>query len=161
MNTYSFLFLSNAVNAFNLQNKTAIEARGILQETAKVSKDLGARFAFNTTEIAKAVTEAKNLGLTLSEVSSVADNLLQFESSLEEAKIRAKNKIEELKEIKNDILLICLMQTNDLATLRHIFFRIEEDYMIDHLESVMSLWSKIFQIEEIRNPEIRLTLNLS
>lgn len=71
-----------SVNAFNLQNRTAIEARGILQETAKVSKDLGARFAFNTTEIAKAVTEAKNLGLTLSEVSSVADNLLQFESSI-------------------------------------------------------------------------------
>lgn len=71
-----------SVNGFNLQNKTAIEARGILQETAKVSKDLGARFAFNTTEIAKAVTEAKNLGLTLSEVSNVADNLLQFESSI-------------------------------------------------------------------------------
>jgi hypothetical protein len=72
----------NAVDAFNLQNKTALNARTILQETAKVSKDLGARFAFNTSEIAKAVTEAKNLGLTLNEVSGIADNLLQFESSI-------------------------------------------------------------------------------
>lgn len=72
----------NAVDAFNLQNKTALNARTILQETAKVSKDLGARFAFNTSEIAKAVTEAKNLGLTLSEVSNIADSLLQFESSI-------------------------------------------------------------------------------
>lgn len=72
----------NAVDAFNLQNKTALNARKILQETANVSKDLGARFAFNTSEIARAVTEAKNLGLTLSEVSNVADNLLQFESSI-------------------------------------------------------------------------------
>jgi len=70
------------VNAFNLQNKTALNARSILQETANVSKDLGARFAFNTSEIAKAVTEAKNLGLTLNEVSGIADNLLQFESSI-------------------------------------------------------------------------------
>jgi hypothetical protein len=70
------------VNAFNLQNKTALDARNILQETANVSKDLGARFAFNTSEIAKAVTEAKNLGLTLNEVSGIADNLLQFESSI-------------------------------------------------------------------------------
>jgi len=70
------------VNAFNLQNKTALNARNILRETANVSKDLGARFAFNTSEIAKAVTEAKNLGLTLNEVSGIADNLLQFESSI-------------------------------------------------------------------------------
>lgn len=72
----------NAVDAFNLQNKTALNARKILQETANVSKDLGARFAFNTSEIAKAVTEAKNLGLTLNDVSGIADNLLQFESSI-------------------------------------------------------------------------------
>lgn len=72
----------NAVDAFNLQNKTAINARKILQETANVSKDLGARFAFNTSEIARAVTEAKNLGLTLNDVSGIADNLLQFESSI-------------------------------------------------------------------------------
>jgi len=72
----------NAVDAFNLQNKTALNARNILRETANVSKDLGARFAFNTSEIAKAVTEAKNLGLTLGEISGVANNLLQFESSI-------------------------------------------------------------------------------
>ena len=72
----------NAVDAFNLQNKTALNARNILRETANVSKDLGARFAFNTSEIAKAVTEAKNLGLTLNDVSGIADNLLQFESSI-------------------------------------------------------------------------------
>jgi hypothetical protein len=72
----------NAVDAFNLQNKTALNARKILQETANVSKDLGARFAFNTSEIARAVTEAKNLGLTLNDVSGIADNLLQFESSI-------------------------------------------------------------------------------
>lgn len=72
----------DTVNAFNRQNKTAITARGILEETAKVSKDIGARFAFNTEELAQAVLEAKNLGLNLSEVSSIADSLLQFESSI-------------------------------------------------------------------------------
>jgi len=72
----------STVNAFNRQNRTAITARGILQETAKVSKDIGARFAFNTEELAQAVIEAKNLGLNLSEVGNIADSLLQFESSI-------------------------------------------------------------------------------
>jgi len=71
-----------SVNAFNAQNKTALNARNILQETAKVSKDIGARFAFNTVELAKATIQAKNLGLTLGEVSGIADSLLEFESSI-------------------------------------------------------------------------------
>ena len=70
------------VNAYNKQNKTALSAQQVLEKTASVSKDLGAIFAFNNTKLAEAVTSAQALGLTLNDVSGIADNLLQFESSI-------------------------------------------------------------------------------
>lgn len=72
----------DTVNAFNRQNKTALSAQQILAETASTSKEIGARFAFNSKELAKAVTQAKELGLSLSEVDQIANSLLQFESSI-------------------------------------------------------------------------------
>ena len=70
------------VNAYNDQNRTALSAQQILEKTASVSKDIGANFAFNNTKLAEAVTSAQSLGLSLEDVRSVGDNLLNFESSI-------------------------------------------------------------------------------
>ena len=73
----------DSVNAFNKQNKTALSAQQILEETAKVSKEIGATFGFNQAEIAKAATAAKALGMTLEDVKGVSKQLLDFESSIQ------------------------------------------------------------------------------
>jgi len=70
------------VNAYNDQNRTALSAQQILEKTASVSKDIGANFAFSNTKLAEAVTSAQALGLSLEDVRSVGDNLLNFESSI-------------------------------------------------------------------------------
>ena len=67
---------------FNLANKTAFSQQQILEKVGKTSKTIGAFFQFNTRELTKATLQAEKLGLSLDEVSGIASNLLQFESSI-------------------------------------------------------------------------------
>ena len=71
------------VNEFNKLNKTAINASEVLEEVGNTAKDIGAQFGFNTQKLAGAVTEAKKLGLELSDLNTIADKMVDFQSSIE------------------------------------------------------------------------------
>ncbi len=71
------------VNQFNKLNNTAISASEVLEEVGSVTKDIGAQFGFNTQKLAGAVVEAKKLGLELSDLNTIADKMVDFQSSIE------------------------------------------------------------------------------
>ena len=77
------------------------DIRGILEETAGITGRLRANFGFSVESLAKAVFEAKLLGLSLSQVDKTSDSLLDFQSS-----IRAEMEAELLlgKELNLDKL---------------------------------------------------------
>jgi hypothetical protein len=70
------------VDHFNKSNKTAISAKAVLQDVAKVSNAIAITFGNNPEKIAAAAAEARKLGLTLEGVNATADSLLNFESSI-------------------------------------------------------------------------------
>jgi hypothetical protein len=70
------------VDHFNKSNKTAISAKAVLQDVAKVSNAIAITFGNNPEKIASAAAEARKLGLTLEGVNATADSLLNFESSI-------------------------------------------------------------------------------
>jgi hypothetical protein len=70
------------VNDFNKSNKTAISQKQIISDMANVSGQLAASFAKNPGALAAAAAEARKLGLSLNEMEGIADNLLNFESSI-------------------------------------------------------------------------------
>lgn len=72
----------NTVSALSQQEKVGFNVRGILEEIASVSDAIAVSLGKNPVEIAKAVTQAKLLGLSLSEVDAIASSLLDFESSI-------------------------------------------------------------------------------
>lgn len=72
----------DVVNDFNKTNKGVLLAKNVLTDVANVSSTIGARFHFNTTELAKAATNARALGLSLEDMAGVASNLLNFEDSI-------------------------------------------------------------------------------
>jgi len=78
--------LSNTVgvvNNLNKQNKTAINFKGVLSDVANSSKTLQVSLGANPQKLTEAAYEAKKLGLSLNELEGIADNLLNFESSIQ------------------------------------------------------------------------------
>ena len=73
----------DAVNAVNAENNTRINLKGVLKDSAKVTGQIAAQLGGNPKAIAAAVTQAKALGMELSEVAGAARQLLDFESSIE------------------------------------------------------------------------------
>lgn len=70
------------VKALNLTNDLALNEKQLLESVAKTSKGTLATFASKPKELAKAVFEAKKLGLEISQVEKIADGLLEIEQSL-------------------------------------------------------------------------------
>lgn len=70
------------IAAFANQNKMTANASAIFKEIGKTSKLIQLNFKGNLTELTKTVLEAKKLGLTLDQVDSVANSLLNFEESI-------------------------------------------------------------------------------
>ena len=70
------------IGALSDQNKVGLDVKGILEEIGQVSAAIAVSLGENPVEIAKAITQAKLLGLTLSEVDGIASSLLDFESSI-------------------------------------------------------------------------------
>ena len=77
--TESFLGQTVALNA---QNKVQVNSKQLLDGINKVSKGTLATFSSQPKELAKAVFQAKKLGLEISTLESIADGLLDIESSL-------------------------------------------------------------------------------
>jgi len=77
--------LSNAfatVGAFNRQNKTAINVRAVMDDVANASTSTYLNMGKNVVALTQAATKAASLGLSLKDLETVADSLLDFESSI-------------------------------------------------------------------------------
>ena len=101
------------VNSFNAQNKSAVNARKVLDEVANVSTDIQMLYAGYPGELIKAASAAADLGLSLEQVDKIADSLLQFEESIS-AELKAElltGKQLNLEKAREAAL------TNDLETL--------------------------------------------
>ena len=66
----------------NLQNKSSLNEKKILDSIDKVSKGTLATFASQPKALAEAAFQARSLGLELSQVEKIADGLLDIEQSL-------------------------------------------------------------------------------
>jgi hypothetical protein len=101
------------VNSFNAQNKSAVNARKVLDEVANVSTDIQMLYAGYPGELIKAASAAADLGLSLEQVDKIADSLLRFEESIS-AELKAElltGKELNLEKAREAAL------TNDLETL--------------------------------------------
>jgi len=69
----------------NLEKSTGIrvDGREVIKEVANISGQLSANYRNDPKLIAKAVIQAKKLGLTLEEAKDISESLLDFESSIE------------------------------------------------------------------------------
>ena len=74
-------FLGQTV-ALNAQNKVQVNSKQLLESISKTSKGTLATFADQPKELAKAAFQARKLGLEISTLESIADGLLDIESSL-------------------------------------------------------------------------------
>ena len=70
------------VAAVGLEKGILLDVNKILSEATKIQGNLRLSFKGSTTELAKAVAQAKLLGLTLEQNEKIADSLLNFESSI-------------------------------------------------------------------------------
>ena len=68
--------------AMNAANGTALTEKAILEEVANLSSSIQLSMANNPIELAKAVQTAKQFGMELSNVDSIAGGLLNFEASI-------------------------------------------------------------------------------
>jgi len=71
------------VSALNQQNGVAISAKAVLNDIATASKAIVVSLGMSPEILAEAATEARALGLSLSQVDAIAGSLLDFESSIE------------------------------------------------------------------------------
>jgi hypothetical protein len=73
----------DGVNGFNAMNKTAISHGLIMRDVASASNAVAASLSGNPEKLAKAAAAARNLGIQLKDLDSIANSLLDFESSIE------------------------------------------------------------------------------
>jgi hypothetical protein len=69
-------------NSIGKQNKGVLNQKKITQEVLKTSGQLAAQYKNNPELIAKAVTQAQKLGMTLEQTKNISKNLLNFEDSI-------------------------------------------------------------------------------
>lgn len=84
--------------------------------------------------------------------------LQQFQSSGKDVIQEAKWRLQQYHELDKQPLYLGIMVDQELSTMRHIFFHIEEEYMDTMPYAVHELWGKFFAIEDERHPEIRLSI---
>jgi len=75
--------VNNRVIGLRNESKINLDNRKVLEDVAKVSGQLAVQYKNNPEELAKAVVQARALGLTLEQTAGMADKLLNFESSIE------------------------------------------------------------------------------
>ena len=69
--------------SYNQMTGDSLNFKEITKEVAKASKSQLATYKGNVAQLTKAVIQAKKLGMTLDEASSISKNLLDFETSIE------------------------------------------------------------------------------
>lgn len=81
--------------------------------------------------------------------------LMQFQSSEEELQSMAQNKLNFYNRLSENTGLIHLTSEEELATMRHILFRMEDVWVKENPEGVAGCWELFFSIEEQRQPKIK------
>jgi hypothetical protein len=71
------------VSALNKQNGVAISAKAVLNDISTASKSIVVSLGMSPEILAEAATQARALGLSLSQVDAIAGSILDFESSIE------------------------------------------------------------------------------
>lgn len=74
--------ISQGASEMNAQNKSAVPLGIILNDVLNASEDITASLGNNPEALARAATAARALGMDLAKVDSIADGLLDFESSI-------------------------------------------------------------------------------
>jgi len=69
-------------NSIGKTNKGVLNQKKITQEVLKISGQLAAQYKNNPNELAKAVTQAQKLGMTLEQTKNISKGLLNFEDSI-------------------------------------------------------------------------------
>ena len=72
----------SATQALKMQTGIQLDQKAVLDEVAKTDGQLAANYKNNPGMIAKAVTQVRKLGLSLSQANKMSSSLLDFESSL-------------------------------------------------------------------------------
>jgi hypothetical protein len=75
--------IADGIVAAQKSTGVQVNARQVFQEIGKLSAGITAKFQQNPEAIAKAVVQAKALGLTLDQIDKIGDSLLNWESSIE------------------------------------------------------------------------------
>lgn len=78
----SNISVSKQLESFNKTNRTGISLSSTLKDVANTSDDIALSLGGNPTKIALANSEARKLGLSLSQVDKIASSLLNFEDSI-------------------------------------------------------------------------------
>ena len=71
------------VALLNAQNKTSMSEKQVLEEISKISSATTLSLGMQPKALAKAVYQAKALGLEMAQIESIASSLLDFESSIQ------------------------------------------------------------------------------
>lgn len=111
------------VNAFNAANRSAVNHRMVLEDVGNASDSIRASVSMLPGGLAKAAASARRLGMSLSDVDSIASSLLDFESSIEaelEAQLLTGKSINMAKARE-------LALNNDLAGLGKELFKNASD----------------------------------
>ena len=74
--------ISEGASEMNAQNKSAVPLGIVLNDVLNASEDITASLGNNPKALAKAATAARALGMDLAKVDSIADGLLDFETSI-------------------------------------------------------------------------------
>lgn len=80
--------------------------------------------------------------------------LMQYQATIQTVQREAKVVISHFQDMKREPLLIGITSNQFLSIMRHILFRIEEEY--PNKQVVIQLWDIFFYIERERTPEIKL-----
>ncbi len=70
------------VGAYNMQNKTAINTRAVLDDVANTSNATYLTMGKNVEALTQAATQAQALGLSMKQVEQISESMLNFEDSI-------------------------------------------------------------------------------
>lgn len=81
--------------------------------------------------------------------------LMQFQSSEKELKTMAQTRLLQYHDLSRNKYLIFVMDDQELATMRHILYRMEDVWLQINPNGVRGCWGLFFSIEEQRVPKIK------
>lgn len=81
--------------------------------------------------------------------------LMQFQSSEKELQTLAKQKLYLYNQLIENKYLVFVMDDQEIATMRHILYRMEDIWLQVNPDGVRGCWELFFSIEEQRTPKLK------